>query len=123
MDCATVLLVDDNEDGRAALRALLEALGYEVLEAADGYEALERARDGKPRLILMDLMMPRMDGLEATRRIREIPALSDVPIVCLSAMEGAESASLEAGCDACLTKPIYNLAEFSEKVSLWIERG
>lgn len=115
-----VLLVDDNEDGRVALRALLEALGYTVDEARDGYEALEKARARRPDLILMDLMMPHMDGLEATRRIRSIPEIAEVTVVCLSAMEGAQEASLDAGCDACIIKPIYDLAEFGRRVSAWI---
>lgn len=119
---ATVLLVDDNEDGRAALRALLEALGYGVVEAGDGFEALELAGAHHPDLILMDLMMPRLDGLEATRRIRSTPPLADVPIICLSAMEGAEAASLEAGCDACIIKPIYDLSEFGRQISAWMRQ-
>lgn len=116
-----ILVVDDNEDSRLALRALLESLGYRVHEASDGREAVKRAEDLQPGLILMDIMMPRMDGLEATRRIRANSELSDVRIVCISAMEGAVEASRAAGSDDCVVKPIYDLAAFGEKVESWLD--
>lgn len=117
-----ILVVDDNEDSRLALRALLESMGYAVHEAADGHEAVQRTRDLRPHLILMDIMMPRMDGLEATRRIRATPELAETPIVCVSAMEGAGAASREAGSDDCILKPIYDLSAFGDRVTGWLRQ-
>ncbi len=115
-----ILVVDDNEDSRLALRALLESMGYVVHEAADGQEAVQRTREIRPHLVLMDIMMPRMDGLEATRRIRATPELAETPIVCVSAMEGAAAASREAGSDDCVLKPIYDLTAFGDRVAGWL---
>ena len=115
----TILVADDNEDCRMALRALLESLGYEVHEAADGEEAVEVARRVRPDLVLMDIMMPEMDGLEATRRIRSGSRLDGTRIVAVSAMEGACEASREAGCDDCILKPI-DLGGLEDLVAGWL---
>lgn len=116
---ATILIVDDNEDCRVALRALLESLGHVVHEAEDGESAVDLARSLGPDLILMDIMMPGMDGLEATRRIRSLRNLGPTRIVAVSAMEGARQASLSAGCDDCIVKPI-DMARLDEMVSGWL---
>ncbi len=115
-----IVVADDNEDCRMALRALLEAAGYEVHEAADGEEAIEVSRRVRPDLVLMDIMMPGVDGLEATRRIREIRGLDDVRIVAVTAMEGARQASMAAGCDECILKPI-DPGGLEELVDGWID--
>jgi len=117
-----ILVVDDNEDCRLALMSFLEASGYLVAEAADGAEAVERAREVNPDLILLDIMMPGVDGLEAARRIRRASDVDGVRIVAISAMEGAEKASLAAGCDACVSKPL-DMAEFSSRVGRWLDDG
>lgn len=117
-----ILVVDDNEDCRLALRSFLEASGYVVAEAADGEEAVERARETDPDLILLDIMMPGVDGLEAARRIRRAADVDGTLIVAISAMEGAEKASRAAGCDACVTKPL-DMAEFSSRVGRWLDDG
>lgn len=117
-----ILVVDDNEDCRTALRSFLEASGYAVEEAADGEEAVRRARQTNPDLILLDIMMPGVDGLEAARRIRSASDVDGVKIVAISAMEGAEQASRAAGCDACVTKPL-DMAEFSSRVGRWLDDG
>ena len=117
-----ILVVDDNEDCRTALRTFLEASGFLVAEAADGEEAVERARETDPDLILLDIMMPGVDGLEAARRIRRASDVDGVMIVAISAMEGAEKASRAAGCDACVTKPL-DMAEFSSRVGRWLSDG
>lgn len=101
-----VLVAEDHADSREALRALLEAFGYQVVEAVDGQEAVERAREWHPELVLMDVMMPRMDGLAATRALRADPRLAHMRIVALTAVEGARSTVLEAGCDEMFPKPI-----------------
>src|SRR5947209_7469700 len=104
-----ILVVDDSDDTRLVLRRLLEARDYRVVEAADGREAVEAARRECPDLILMDLNMPLMDGLEATRRIRECKELcQSVPVLAFTAFDtyGMEQAALEAGCSGYLRKPL-----------------
>jgi two-component system cell cycle response regulator DivK len=115
-----IVVADDNEDCRMALRALLEALGHEVHEAVDGEEAVEVSRRVRPDLVLMDIMMPGVDGLEATRRIRDIHGLGGVRIVAVTAMEGAREASMAAGCDDCIVKPV-DLDGLDELVDGWID--
>lgn len=107
-----VLLVEDSEDNRFMMRRLLEIKGYEVLEAVNGEQAVEIARLEHPSLILMDLSLPRVDGLAATRRIRKLPEFRDVPIVAVSAHDTADfhADALAAGCNEYVTKPI----DFSE---------
>jgi CheY-like chemotaxis protein len=104
----TILVVDDSEEIRLVLRHALEARGYRVLEASDGHEAVEVARRECPDLILMDLNMPRMDGLEATRRIRECKELCrSAPVLAFTAFDtyGMEAAAIEAGASGYLRKP------------------
>lgn len=118
-DEGTILVADDNEDCRLALSALLRALGYTVHEAGDGDAAVSAAEREAPDLILMDIMMPGVDGLEATRRIRSSPDLDGVRIVAVTAMEGARDASLAAGCDDCIYKPV-DLEALDELVAGWM---
>ncbi len=107
-DVVTVLLVEDTEDNRQMMRRLLEMSGYRVVEAINGKEAVEAASQERPQIILMDLSLPLIDGLAATRRIRSLPGLKKVPIVAVSAHDTADfhSEALAAGCDAYITKPI-----------------
>ena len=105
----TVLLVDDVDDNRSMLRRMLQVNDCRVVEAINGQEAVEIAREKCPDLILMDLNLPQMDGLEATRLIRECKeSCRDVPIVAITAHDtyGIKEAALEAGCNGYLTKPI-----------------
>ncbi len=103
-----VLLVEDTEDNRMMMRRLLELSGYRVSEAVNGLEAVKAAERETPSIILMDLSLPLVDGLAATRRIRQLPNLSDVPIIAVSAHDTADfhAEALAAGCDAYITKPI-----------------
>jgi two-component system cell cycle response regulator DivK len=119
---ARIVVADDNEDCRVALRTYLEAHGYEVFEAADGETAVDVTRRERPDLVLMDVMMPGVDGLEAARRIRalEDPEVSRTRIVALSAMEGAQQASAAARCDDCILKPI-DLAAFAAMIEGWLK--
>lgn len=102
----TILIAEDHFDSREALSTLLEAFGYRVLTAVDGREAVELARAHLPDLILMDIMMPEMDGFEATRRLREIDVTRGIPIIVVTAMEGARRLALQAGATDFLRKPI-----------------
>lgn len=102
-----VLVVDDYEDTRDLIRFLLEMYGYEVSEATNGIEALESVNRQVPDLILMDISMPRMDGLTAARKIRSQPRFAKLPIIAITAQsEGFRKPAMEAGCDALISKPI-----------------
>lgn len=103
-----ILLVEDNPDSRVILRTYLEHLGHEVLEAHDGEEAIRRARDGSPDVILMDVSIPRIDGWEATRILKADPETSAIPIIALTAqaLRPARDRAREVGCDGYLAKPI-----------------
>ncbi|MDP6823450.1 MAG: response regulator [Dehalococcoidia bacterium] len=102
-----ILVVDDNPDVRLALTTLLEDEGYEVAEADDGDVGLEAARERKPDLILLDLMMPRMNGFDTLRELKRDESLSDVPVVVLTARRGSEDMTLAKtlGATDYLNKP------------------
>ena len=117
-----VLIAEDHEDSRDAMRTLLDAFGYRVVEAGNGREAVERAVAEHPDVILMDMMMPYVDGFQATREIRAVEALRDVPILAITAMEGARQRVLDAGCDDLVPKPI-DVRVFLEQVRAWVRRG
>src|SRR5215203_792614 len=104
----TVLLVEDTEDNRFMMRRLLEMTGYRVVEAMNGEEAVELARSESPELILMDLSLPVIDGLAATRLIRQLPAFELTPIIAVSAHDTSDFQleAIEAGCNRYVTKPI-----------------
>ena len=104
----TVLLVEDIEDSRFMMRRLLEMSGYRVIEAANGREAVEYAERECPDLILMDLSLPEVDGLTATRLIRQLERLCATPIVALTAHDAAEfhARAMAAGCNEYVTKPV-----------------
>ena len=102
------LVVEDFEDSRFMMRRLLEMAGYNVVEATDGEQAVELAVKTHPSVILMDLSLPKLDGLSATREIRKHQECDDVPIFAVSAHDGPESRNeaLAAGCNEYMTKPI-----------------
>jgi len=104
----TVLVVDDQPDIRELLRYSLQMKGFEVAEATNGWEAVEREQQLRPGLILMDLSMPVLDGFEATRRKHTKPALKATPIVAVSAFCDSYNRhkAIEAGCVECVSKPI-----------------
>jgi len=105
-----VLYIEDNPDNRMLVRRVLMASDYdfEVLEAENAIVGIEMAVSKTPDLILMDISMPEMDGLSATRKIKTMPELSGVPVVALTAnaMEKDETQAVEAGCDGFIRKPI-----------------
>jgi CheY-like chemotaxis protein len=116
-------LVEDTEDNRFMLRRLLEMSGHQVVEAVNGEEAVRIAAQVLPDLILMDLSLPVIDGLGATRRIRALPRLFTVPIVAVSAHDTADfhAEALAAGCNAYITKPI-DFTELEELINGLLSR-
>ena len=105
----TVLLAEDSQDTRAMLKRAFELKGYRVFEAEDGLEALDLARRYSPSLIVIDLNMPVLDGLETVKNFREREKAGEqVPIVAITAYDvpGMEDAALETGCDRYLRKPL-----------------
>src|ERR1051325_812713 len=104
----TILVVDDYEDLRRTTHMALETLGYRVVEAANGEEAVELAQTEMPDLILMDLSMPHLDGFGAIHRIRRLLGLRDVPVIAFSAHTANEvrEDALAAGCREFMTKPV-----------------
>ncbi len=103
-----ILIVDDNPTNLKLVRVLLAGEGYEVRTAVDADDALAQLADFQPRLILMDLQLPGMDGLTLTRRLKQDPATRGIAILALTsyAMKGDEEKALAAGCDGYITKPI-----------------
>ena len=103
-----VLIVDDSEDIREMWKAWLTFWGFTVGEARDGAEAVRKAQAHRPDLVLMDLWMPVLDGFTATTRLRDDPAMADVPVLALSANGNAATSqqAKDAGCDAFLPKPV-----------------
>lgn len=117
---ATILVAEDHLDSRDALRALLEAFGYEVLEAVNGREAVELALRAQPDLILMDIMMPELDGFEATRELRRHSETVGTPIIAVTAMEGAHQLAILAGANDYVRKPV-DIRGLVAKVHNWLE--
>ena len=108
MSGEAILIVDDNPINLKLARVLLSGEGYAVQTASDAEEALHLLETFSPRLILMDLQLPGMDGLELTRRLKQDPVRRDIAIVALTAyaMKGDEERILAAGCDGYIPKPI-----------------
>ena len=102
-----VLLVDDYPDARDMYGEYLEYAGYDVIQASNGLEALQRAFEDQPDIILMDLSLPVMDGWEATRRLKANQRTASIPVVALTghALAGISEGAQRAGCDAFVTKP------------------
>lgn len=118
----TILVVDDNEDSRELVRKILKKQGYEVIEAIDGEDAIAKAIAYRPDLILMDISIPKIDGYEATRRLKERPDFKNTPIIAFTAhaMRGDQEKALEAGCNGYISKPI-NVREFPEQIKIYLK--
>ena len=103
-----ILIVEDNEQNRELFHDLLISKGYTVMEAVDGEMALAKIRSETPDLILMDIQIPKIDGVELARRIRNIPSLNNIIIIAVTAhaMKGAKEDLLKAGFDDYIAKPI-----------------
>jgi len=108
MSAKTILVIDDSPANLKLIRVLLTGEGYQVLTAPDAESALTLIATAHPKLILMDLQLPGMDGLTLIRRLKSSPETHDTPIVAITAyaMKGDEEKALASGCDAYLTKPI-----------------
>jgi len=117
----TVLVVEDNELNMKLFHDLLEAHGYAILQTRDGMEALKMARDHHPDLILMDIQLPEVSGLEVTKWIKEDDTLKEIPVVAVTAfaMKGDEEKIREGGCEAYIAKPI-SVANFLETVQRFL---
>jgi len=120
---AKILIVDDNPDVREVLQCQLKMLGYLVISAENGYVAIEKAMVEQPDLILMDIMMPEMDGWQASRAVRANPDTKDIPILAATAMcrRADLNACLEAGCNGYIVKP-FTMMELKEKIGQLITR-
>ena len=103
-----ILIVEDNPQNMRLIEMTLRASNYTLLKATDGEEALDIAMVERPDLIIMDIRLPKMSGFEVTRKLREFPTFSHIPIIGLTAyaMKGDREKVLESGCDAYLSKPI-----------------
>jgi two-component system cell cycle response regulator DivK len=103
-----ILYVEDNPENRMLVRRILVAEDFDVIEAADAYQALKIVETTRPDLILMDINLPEIDGYTLTARMKENPNLSEVPIIALTAnvMKGDRERILDSGCDGYIQKPI-----------------
>ncbi|MCH8038274.1 MAG: response regulator [Proteobacteria bacterium] len=117
----TVLVVEDNELNMKLFHDLLEAHGYNILQTKDGMEALRMAREHKPDLILMDIQLPEVSGLEVTKWIKEDDDLKSIPVIAVTAfaMKGDEEKIREGGCEAYIAKPI-SVTNFLETVQRFL---
>ena len=120
-----VLVVEDYQDAREMYAAYLQFSGFDVAEAGNGIEAIEKATELLPDIILMDLALPRMDGWEATRRLKADARTRHIPVVALTghALAGHADGAREAGCDAFVTKPCLPDALVAEIRRLLDQRG
>jgi len=108
MNNKTILVIEDNALNAKLVRSLLAIGKYSVLEASDAESGIQLAREKRPDLILMDMQLPGMDGLDATRLIKIDPDLKSIPIIALTSreMDGDDRKAIEAGCDGYISKPI-----------------
>ncbi len=119
----TVLVVEDNDASMMLFRDVLEARGYNVLQATDGMEGWRMAREHRPYLILMDIQLPDFSGLEVTKWLKNDEDLKSIPVIATTAFAtaGHEEKIREGGCDACIVKPI-SIPVFLQTVGSFAER-
>src|SRR3982751_4829071 len=117
----TVLIVEDNELNMKLFHDLLDAHGYRILQTKDGMEALDIAREHRPDLILMDIQLPEVSGLEVTKWLKEDEDLRSIPIIAVTAfaMKGDEQKIRDGGCEAYIAKPI-SVASFMSTVERFL---
>ena len=119
MENNRILVVEDNELNMKLMRGIFNMGAYHIIEAVDAESGIRLAREHRPFLILMDIQLPGMDGLEATRIIKSDPLLKNIPVVALTgfAMQGDKERAVDAGCDGYITKPIEVKAVISKIAS------
>ena len=117
-----ILIVEDDQKNLKLVRDLLQASGYATIEAINGKQGAEMAKEKRPDLILMDIQMPVMDGLEATKILKGDDATKGIPVLALTAyaMKGDEERMIEAGCDGYIPKPI-DIKAFMKKVGQYFD--
>jgi two-component system, cell cycle response regulator DivK len=120
----TVLVVEDNELNMKLFHDLLEGIGYHIVETRNGLEAIDLARRHKPDLILMDIQLPEVSGLEVTKWIKEDDELRHIPVIAVTAfaMKGDEERIRQGGCEAYMSKPI-SVGKFIETVKAYLGDG
>jgi len=119
---AKILVVEDDQDNREMVVKALNFHGYQVIEAVDGEEAIEKARAENPDLILLDIYLPKMDGYEAARRLKGDRDLRHIPVIALTAhaMKGNREEALAAGCDGYIPKPI-DVRELPKQIEYFLK--
>ncbi|MBM3570109.1 MAG: response regulator [Alphaproteobacteria bacterium] len=117
----TILIVEDNELNMKLFRDLLDAHGYKTVETRDGREAVDLARQHRPDLIIMDIQLPEISGLEVTKRLKADPTLKAIPVIAVTAfaMKGDEEWVMQGGCDGYIAKPI-SVVPFIQTVKKFI---
>lgn len=118
-----VLIVEDNELNMKLFHDLLEAQGIDTIETRDGLEVLEIARENKPDLILMDIQLPEISGLDVTKNLKDDDELQDIPVIAITAfaMKGDEEKIREGGCEDYISKPI-SVVNFLETVNKYLDK-
>jgi two-component system, cell cycle response regulator DivK len=118
-----ILYVEDNFENKLFVRRVIESMGHEMLEAETGLDSLMIAADIVPDLILMDINIPGMDGLETTVKFKQNPRLTHIPIIALTAnaMKGDKERCLEAGCDGYMQKPV-GVSDLRREIQRYAER-
>lgn len=116
-----ILVVDDNQDSRELVIKVLRKEAVQLFEAIDGKDALEKVEQARPNLILMDISLPKIDGYEVTRRLKNSNHFAAIPIIALTAhaMKGDKEKALAAGCDGYISKPI-NIHAFYEEIASFL---
>jgi two-component system cell cycle response regulator DivK len=119
----TILVIEDHDDNRRIMRDLFTSRAYKVIEAVTGTEGVAMAQTHSPDLILMDIQLPGIDGYEATRRIKSISSIKDIPIIAVTsyALSGDDKKAYEAGCDDYVTKP-FSPRELLKKVQKYLSK-
>lgn len=117
----TVMIVEDNELNMKLFRDLIEAIGYETIRTRSGLEALDLAREHRPNLILMDIQLPEVSGLEVTKWLKDDEELKHIPVIAVTAfaMKGDEERIRQGGCEAYISKPI-SVPRFIETIKSYL---
>ena len=120
----TILIVEDNELNMKLFNDLVETRGHHIVQTRSGIEAVDLAHKYRPDLILMDIQLPEVSGLQVTRWIKDDPALKSIPVIAVTAfaMKGDEEKILQGGCQAYLSKPI-SVAKFLDTVESFLSKG